>query len=248
MHRQRPIRLSARAAAALLLSLPCVAVAAQSTPVPIDRVVAVVNNQPILLSDVRNEVRLASLEPRAKNEGAPTEQNALQDLISRALIRQQIRQEDVQAAQPNPAQVQQRLSELRRELPECVQMHCSTDAGWRAFLKQHGLTQREVDHYLRMRMEVLTFIEDRFRQGIHVPQQDIEEYYHETLLPQYSDRKEAPPLESVAPRIEDILLEQRVNQLFEAWLENLRKQGDVEVLDSTLKSAADNEDGHGGGE
>jgi hypothetical protein len=43
-------------------------------------------------------------------------------------------------------------------------------------------------------------------------------------------------LEKVSPRIEEILLQQRVNLLFEDWLKNLRKQGDVEVLDATLAS------------
>lgn len=239
------VRAGVAAAAGLL---GCAALAPQSAPMLVDRVVAVVNNQPILLSDVRSEMRLASLEPRGKDEGAPTEENALEDLISRALIRQQIREEDVQAAAPRPEQVNERLAELRHELPECVHLHCSTEAGWQAFLKEHGLTQAEVEHYLRMRMEILAFIEDRFRQGIRIPQEDVEKYYRETLLPQYSKGEQAPALATVEPRIEEILLEQRVNELFGAWLDNLRKQGDVEVLDPALKTAADSADGNGGRE
>jgi hypothetical protein len=38
----------------------------------------------------------------------------------------------------------------------------------------------------------------------------------------------------VAPRIEEILLQQQVNTLFDDWLANLRKEGDVEVLDPSL--------------
>jgi hypothetical protein len=40
----------------------------------------------------------------------------------------------------------------------------------------------------------------------------------------------------VAPRIEEILLERHVNVLFDDWLNNLRKQGDVEVLDPSFES------------
>lgn len=244
MRQRNHLRAGFTVAAAGLLA--CAALIAQNAAVPVDRVVAVVNNQPILLSDVRNEMRLASLEPRGKDEGAPTEQNALDDLISRALIRQQIREQDAQAAEPSPEQVKQRLSGLRRELPECVHLHCSTEAGWQAFLKEHGLSQADVEQYLRMRMEILAFIEDRFRQGIRIPQEDLEKYYRETLLPQYSKGEQPPPLESVAPRIEEILLEQRVNELFGAWLDNLRKQGDVEVLDPALASAANKSNATGG--
>ena len=43
-----------------------------------------------------------------------------------------------------------------------------------------------------------------------------------------------PPLEQVSGRIEEILLQQQVNVLFDQWLTNLRKQGDVEVLDPAL--------------
>ncbi|MGA2538606.1 MAG: hypothetical protein ABSF53_21540, partial [Terracidiphilus sp.] len=34
---------------------------------------------------------------------------------------------------------------------------------------------------------------------------------------------------------EEILLQQRVNVMFDDWLSNLRKQGDIEVLDPTLE-------------
>jgi hypothetical protein len=41
----------------------------------------------------------------------------------------------------------------------------------------------------------------------------------------------------VAPRIEEILLEEQVNVMFDNWLDNLRKQGNVEVLDPSLESS-----------
>jgi len=95
-------------------------------------------------------------------------------------------------------------------------------------------------------MEILRFIELRFRQGIRVPQEDIENYYRNTLLPRFAPGTERPPLAKVAPRIEEILLQQRVNDLFGDWLQDLRKQGDVEVLDPALESAAKTVPGKGG--
>lgn len=231
------LRRGRTAAAAALLALAWGALAAQSAPQVLDRVVAVVNNHAILSSDVDNEMRLAALEPRSKEEGEPTPRNALQELISRALIQQQIREEDAQAVQPSHAEVMQRLDALRRLLPACVRLHCSTDAGWEAFLTQHGLTEAEVENYLRMRLAILTFIEQRFQQGIRIPPEDVEKYYRDTLTPQYRKGDTPPPLDKVAPRIEEILLQQQVNVLFGAWLDNLRKQGDVEILDPALEAA-----------
>jgi hypothetical protein len=204
--------------------------------VVLDRVVAVVNNQAILASDVDDEVRLAVLDPGGVGRGVLTPQRALEQLISRALIQQQIRQEDAQAAEPTQAEVDARLTEIRREVPACIHFNCASDQGWAAFLAAHGLTPQRVESYLRYRVQILRFIERRFRQGIRIAPEEIETYYRETLLPQYEPGEAIPPLDKVAPRIQEILLERQVNVLFDDWLRNLRRQGDVEVLDPSLET------------
>jgi hypothetical protein len=163
---------------------------------------------------------------------------ALDQLVSRTLIQQQIRQEDAEAAEPSSEQVQSRLTELRKDLPACMRFNCASDAGWAVFLKANNLTGAQVERYLHGRIAILTFIENRFRQGIRIEPEDVEAYYRNTLLPQYPKGETAPPLESIATRISEILLQERVNALFDAWLDNLRKQGDVEVLDPALQPAA----------
>ena len=211
---------------------------AQTSPAPavLDRVVAVVNNQAILASDLDEEMRLSVLDPSGGGKIDLTPQQALDQLISRTLIRQQIREEDEQAAAPSQDEVQSRLAEIRREVPACIRQNCITDAGWQAFLTAHGLTARRVEAYLRHRLEILGFIERRFRQGISITPQEIETYYKETLLPQYAAGEAVPALDKVSPRIEEILLQKQVNTLFDDWLKNLRKQGDVEVLDPALET------------
>jgi len=210
----------------------------QSAPVVLDRVVAVVNNHAILLSDVHDELRLSVLEPEATSGESPTARAALDRLISRTMIQQQIREEDAHAAEPSNDEVLARVQQLRKLLPACVHMNCASDTGWNAFLTAHGITAAEVQSYMRMRLEILGFIENRFRQGIRIAPSEIEDYYKKTLIPQYPKGETPPSLDSVAPRIEEILLQQQVTALFVAWLENLRKQGDVEVLDPAFLSAS----------
>jgi peptidyl-prolyl cis-trans isomerase SurA len=209
--------------------------AAQSgAPVVLDRVVAVVNRHAILSSDLDDEIRLSVLDPNGAGRTL-TRQHALEQLISRTLIEQQIRQEDAEAAQPAQAEVDARLNEIRKEVPACVRANCATDEGWKAFLAAHDLTAGRVEAYLRYRLEILSFIELRFRQGIRISQQEIATYYNDTLLPQYAPGEAVPSLEQVAPRIQEILLQQQVNAMFDDWLTNLRKEGDVEVLDPSLE-------------
>ena len=218
-----------------------------ASPVVLDRVVAVVNNHAILWSDLDDEIRLSVLDPGRGGLGTLTRSVALEQLISRALIQQQIRQEDEQAANPPQAEVDARLAEIRHEIPACVRENCASDAGWSAFLKEHHLTPERVESYLRYRLEILRFIERRFREGIRISPQEIATYYHDTLLPQYAKGEAIPTLDKVSPRIQEILLQQKVNVLFADWLQNLRKQGDVEVLDPALLSP-EKQDATGAGE
>ena len=107
------------------------------------------NRQAILASDVEDEMQLSVLDPTRIPREKMTEQQALERLISRTLIQQQIRQEDPSATGPKPEEIASRLKEIRTELPACVRAHCETDAGWKAFLTQHDLTSAEVEDYLR---------------------------------------------------------------------------------------------------
>ena len=172
-------------------------------------------------------------------KGELTREHALDQLISRTLVEQQISEEDAAAAQPNSDEVAARVDELRRQLPACIRAKCATDAGWKTFLDTHGLTEDRVDAYMRYRLEILGFIESRFRPGIRISPEDIHSYYTLNLMPQYTMGEPVPALEKVSPRIEEILLEQQVNAMFDQWLENLRKQGDVEILDPALHPAED---------
>jgi hypothetical protein len=80
-------------------------------------------------------------------------------------------------------------------------------------------------------MEVLAFIEQRFRMGIKITPEQIAAYYKQTLLPQYAERHAQPaPLSAISGRIQGVLLEQQVSKLLDDWLQNLRAEGSVVVL------------------
>ena len=223
-------------ATAVLATAPAQA-PGNASSVTLDRVVAVVNRKAILMSDIEDEFRISVLDPSRAGSSDMTLQQALQRLISRTLIQQQIRLEDMEATEPTAEEMAARLREIRSELPACIRASCSSEAGWKAFLADNGLTPERVDTYLRNRIEILRFIEMRFRQGIRIAPEEVEGYYREKLLPLYPPGQTPPPLDQVAPRIEEILLQQQVSLLFDDWLENLQKQGEIEVLDPALQPA-----------
>jgi hypothetical protein len=201
------------------------------TPLPssqgvlLDRVVAIVNGDLVLESDVDEEMRLSAFVPGAVN----TRQQAIDRLIDRTLIEQQERLQPVPPV--TDKEVQDDLDELRKHIPACARFHCGTKEGWKQFLTSRGFTESELNRLWKERMELLRFIEIRFRSGVRISQQEMDDYYRKTMLPEYVKEKVKPPgEESLAPRIEGLLLQQHVNQLLDAWLKSLRAQGNVRVL------------------
>jgi peptidyl-prolyl cis-trans isomerase SurA len=196
--------------------------------VSLDRVVAILNGDLILESDVEAEGRFAAFQPF--REAKPVSQDQLIDrLIDRAVILQQM------ALQPEPpitdAEVDAELATLRKSIPKCAAYHCETDAGWEKFVADQGFEMEELRDRWRARMQVLRFVEERFRTGITIPPSDIDDYYRKTMIPAYEKEKMTPPPEAtLADRIQEILLQQRVDKLLDDWLTSLRAQGSVRIL------------------
>lgn len=196
--------------------------------IPLDRVVAVVNGDLILESDVDLERRFEAFQP-LRAEAAESRDKLIERLIDRDLILQQMKQ------QPQPPipddQIDAQLELVRKDLPDCAAYHCDTDAGWTRFAADHGFSVAEVRQRWRLRMQVLRFIEQRFRMGIQISQAEIDTYYKNKLVPAYQKSHATPPAESsINSRIEEILLQQQVTNLLDDWLKLLRAQGSVRVL------------------
>ncbi len=221
---------------------------ASETPIVLDRVIAILNGDVLLESDVRAEMRIAVLQPITVPAGQNTEVNAAQRLIRRALILQQMRNQQAINYSVSDDEVKKSLAELRAQIPICRQIGCSTEAGWQAFLKANDITEQEAEQRWRQRLEILKFINARFGAGIRISRQDIRKYYQETVVPAFEKMKEkSPTLESVTPRIQEILLQQQVNSLLRDWLQSLRSQGSVQIIDPRYGQISDSEEDDGGG-
>ncbi|WP_263384069.1 peptidylprolyl isomerase [Granulicella arctica] len=196
--------------------------------VVIDQVVAVVNGDLVLESDVDEERRFQAFQPFRDQTQAYSRDKTVERLVDRTLILQQ------EKLQPQPpitdAEVNEQLATLRKDIPACKEYKCETDAGWDKFVVDQGFVLSELTDRWRERMEVLRFIEQRFKMGIRVSPAEIKDYYDKTLLPEYARRKATPPkLATISDRIQEILLQQQVGALLEDWLKSLKAQGSVRM-------------------
>ncbi|HWW97379.1 MAG TPA: hypothetical protein VNY74_06770 [Edaphobacter sp.] len=196
--------------------------------VVLDRLVAVVNGDVILESDVDEERRFEEVQPY-RAAATYTRDKIIERLIDRALILQQalLQPEDNVPDRDLNAQ----LATLRKDIPACKQYNCETDEGWKKYLGDHGFTEEEFGARWRQRMQLLKFIEVRFRNGIRITDDEIKAYYEKTMLPEYAKQNVTPPkLETIQKRIEEVLLQQEVGALLQDWLKSLRAQGSVRMI------------------
>jgi len=195
----------------------------------LDRVVVIVNGDLILDSDVDQERRFAALLPYGEASGKYSRDEAIERLINRDLILQQSRLQPENEI--SDAAATKDLDAFRKAIPTCKELHCETQAGWDKFLASQDFNEQSLLVLWKERMEVLAFIEQRFRMGIKIDPKQIQNYYDNTMLPLYAAQHVAPPpLDSVSQRIQEVLLQQQVSNLLDDWLKSLRAQGSVVVL------------------
>ncbi|MGI4755546.1 MAG: hypothetical protein ACRYGF_01715 [Janthinobacterium lividum] len=197
----------------------------------VDRIVATVNGDLVLESDVEEEERFTKLYPYGTGQGEPLRQQAIKRLIDRTLIQQQLA--GFPQTPVTKEQVSQDEADLRKDLPACAHADCTTDAGWKKFLADAGFTEDELRDRIRLRSQVLHFIEQRFRSAVRITDKQIEEFYNKNMLPEYAKQNAtAPPLDSVRDRVSELLLQQQVSALLDDWLKSLRESGRVRIMKS----------------
>ena len=200
----------------------------------VDRMVAVVNKHVILESELDQATWVEFLE-----QGKPIERltyadrNAvLERLIDRSLLDQQI--VNPAMLDPTPEELKRKIEELRQSIPSA-----SRDQQWKDILAGYGLIQQDVEEQLTSQFRILRFIDLRFRGLVRVDKEAVAAYYQDRFLPEVRKRNASEPkLEEVSGKIEQILAEQRIDDLLNNWLKTLRAQAHIErMLPATATNA-----------
>lgn len=194
-----------------------------ATPVPVarllDRVVAVVDEDPILASDIDRVIGLGLVDRREGESGDLLRRRVLDQLIEQRLRSHEI---DRSGFVEVPVEaIERQTAEIRARFPD--------EASFEKRLADLGMSVASLSQLVARQIAVLVYIDERLGPRVFVSLDDIRAYYVETLVPEAEKRGEkAPPLEEVRERIRAVLREQRLNAELARWSEELRRNSDVE--------------------
>ncbi len=194
----------------------------------VDRMVAVVNKHVILESELDQAARVEFLlQGKPLGDGKFNRKDALavlDRLVDQALLDQQIINQAV--LDPTPAELSAQIKEVRKQVPGAA-----TEEGWKSVLSTYGLTEQDIAEQLTSQSRILRFVDLRFRGLVRVEKDAVDAYYQDKLLPELRKRGAVEPkLSEVSERIENVLVEQRIDELLANWLQTLRSQAHIEKM------------------
>jgi len=202
-----------------LLLVPAAAFAGEI----IEAVVATVSRQPVLQSEWDDATRFEAFMQQ-KPLAAVSDKDrvsALQRLIDRRLLEVQMNNPNYLA--PSADELRSVVAKVREQIPAAKE-----EAGWQAMLAEYGFTQREIENHLRAETQMMNFVEVRLRPNIHVQPEEVEAYYRAQVLPDLEKAGvKIVTLREVEPKIRELLVQQHMDELLDAWLHNLRLQTPV---------------------
>jgi hypothetical protein len=192
-------------------------VCASSAQELIDRIAARVENDIILLSDVRHLGRYQMLvDGKSENEA---------QLLDR-LIDQWVVQNEADASRfprPTDAEIDQGVAALKKSFPSLQE--------YEERRKQSGLTEEQVRDKIATQIHLTNYLDSRFRPSVQVDAKAIEDFYNTAVVPRAKARGQEPPsLEASRDVIQEALIEQSIDAQAERWLKESRSRIHVERL------------------
>jgi len=183
-------------------------VAASSQAQVIDRILAIVANHIITLSDLRREREVRAV---LGEEGGRDERALLRELIDEHIIEDQASQYlgDIDATDAAVDEVLKGITDLR------------------------GLHPSVVRATVRKRLRNREFVELRFRQFVRATDDEIKTYYDTVFVPaaQSKGTSPIPRLDQINDLIRQNVIEEKLVRELETWLDAIRRRSDIEIFD-----------------
>lgn len=171
----------------------------------IDRVVARIQNDVILFSDVRLLAHYQLLvEGKAENDS---------EILDRLIDQWIVRNEATVAQTPQPSD-----PDIDRALQRLVQGFSSKE-DFEARRKLAGLTEADVRRITADQLFLNSYLDSRFRPTVQVDEKAIQDFYKNALLPRAQARGTNPPaFDAAHDFIQEALIQRGINEQADRWL------------------------------
>jgi hypothetical protein len=189
----------------------------------VDRIVARVENDIILWSDIRALSRYQQFLD-GKSE---TDAQILDRLIDQWIVRTEARVS--RFPQPSDA-------DIDREL-ERVQKSFASKEEFEARRRQIGLSVAEIRDMVATQLYLNNYLDSRFRPGVQIDPKTIDDFYEKSVVPRAKARgQEPPPLDTARDFIQEALVQRGINDQADQWLIESKARLHIEkFLDEAAK-------------
>ncbi len=183
----------------------------------IDRIVARVETDIILLSDVRQLSRYqAFLDGKAQSDA---------DILNRLIDQWIVRNEASVARFPQPSDedVSRSVERLKRSF--------ASPAEFQERQNQSGISDDEIRRFVRAQLYLSNYLDSRFRPAIQIDEKAIDDFYRTRVVPRAESRGQTPPtLENARDFIQEALVQRAINEQADRWLKESRTRVRVEIM------------------
>jgi parvulin-like peptidyl-prolyl isomerase len=189
----------------------------------VDRIVARVENDVILLSDVHALTRYQQFLD-GKSE---TDAQILDRLIDQWIV--QTEADVSHSPRPSEADIDRGLSRVRDSF--------GSEQEYEVRRKQAGLSEQDVRAMVASQLYLSNYLDSRFRPAVQIDPKKIEDFYQTAIVPRAKARGQEPPtLDAARDSIQEALIQNGINQQAEQWLKESRLRLHVEKsLDEVAK-------------
>jgi peptidyl-prolyl cis-trans isomerase SurA len=185
--------------------------------VVIDRVAVIVDKHVIKTSDIQRDLRLTQFINREQlNLSTGAMRQAAERLSDQTLIRDEIARGGYR--RPTESEADELVKQLR------LDRFGGVDVRMRDELARYGLSESQLREQLLWQLTVLRFIDQRFRVGVQLTDEEVQAYYDQHLTDLKREYPQNNSLAALDPKIRTSLEGERINQNFVEWLDQARKQ------------------------
>lgn len=183
----------------------------------VDRIAARVENDIILLSEIRTLSRYQQfMDGKSETDG-----EVLDRLIDQWIVRTEA--DVAHFRHPSDAEIDRGLERLQKSF--------GSNAEYEARKKQSGLSDAEIRGMIASQQYFNNYLDSRFRPGVLVDSKAIEEFYQTGIVPVAKARGQEPPsLDAARDAIQEALVQKGINEQSNRWLKESRLRLHIEKL------------------